>query len=80
MRWAESTSLGSWNTSSVTRRHDSAPGAPLEGLLIASPVQVAGPFDPADRYASLRKLTPVAVIGHSMLVYDLDLVAGAVPR
>ena len=45
---------------------------PTSGLLIASPVWVAGPFDPAGRYAALRTMTPVDVIGDSMLVYDLD--------
>jgi hypothetical protein len=45
---------------------------PSRGLLIASPVWVAGPFDPANRYAALRAMTPVEVIGDSMLVYDLD--------
>jgi hypothetical protein len=49
---------------------------PRGGLLIASPVWVAGPFDPAGRYAALRTLTPVDVIGDSMLVYDLDRAAG----
>jgi hypothetical protein len=44
---------------------------PTRGLLIASPVRVAGPFDRADLYAPLRRLTPIDVIGHSMLVYDL---------
>lgn len=45
---------------------------PSSGLLIASPVWVAGPFDPGGRYAALRTLKPVDVIGDSMLVYDLD--------
>lgn len=45
---------------------------PERGLVIASPVWVAGPYDPANLYAPLRALTPVDVIGHSMLVYDLD--------
>ncbi len=45
---------------------------PPRGLVIASPVWVAGPYDPDGTYASLRTMTPVDVIGHSMLVYDLD--------
>jgi hypothetical protein len=49
---------------------------PESGLLIASPVWVAGPFDPSGRYAALRALTPIEVIGDSMLVFDLDRAAG----
>ena len=45
---------------------------PAHGLIIASPVWVAGPYDPRGRYAALRALQPIDVIGHSMLVYDLD--------
>src|SRR5262249_14888340 len=45
---------------------------PNRGLLIISPIRVAGVYDGQDRYAALRGQQPVAVIGHSMLVYDLD--------
>jgi len=45
---------------------------PAHGLLIASPVWVAGPFDRDDLYAALRTARPIDIIGHSMLVYDLD--------
>jgi len=45
---------------------------PTDGLLIISPVRVAGVYDPQDRYAALRPFAPEARIGHSMLVYDLD--------
>jgi hypothetical protein len=44
---------------------------PEEGLLIASPVWVAGPFDAGDRYAALRNMTPIDTIGGALLVYDL---------
>jgi hypothetical protein len=49
---------------------------PAGGLLIASPVWVAGPFDIGDRYAALRPLRPIDVIGHALLVYDLDPIKG----
>ncbi|HEV8201065.1 MAG TPA: glycosyltransferase family 39 protein [Candidatus Polarisedimenticolia bacterium] len=54
------------------------PRAPLpaDGLLIVSPVWVAGPFDIGDRYKALRGLTPVDVIGHALLVYDLAPLSG----
>jgi hypothetical protein len=45
---------------------------PSRGLVIASPVWVAGPYDPGGAYAPLRQRQPVAIIGHSLLVYDLD--------
>jgi hypothetical protein len=45
---------------------------PRHGLLLICPVWVAGYWDPADSYAFLRPCTPDAVIGHAMLVYDLD--------
>jgi hypothetical protein len=47
---------------------------PDRGLLIASPVWVAGPFDRRDLYAPLRAATPADIIGHSLLVYDLDTI------
>ena len=54
------------------------PHAPLPpgGLLIASPVWVAGPFDSGDRYKALRTAEPLDVIGHALLVYDLDALEG----
>jgi hypothetical protein len=48
--------------------------APKHGLLIISPVWVAGAYGHV-HFAFLRQRTPDAVIGHSMLVYDLDRLA-----
>ncbi|HWB52722.1 MAG TPA: glycosyltransferase family 39 protein [Tepidisphaeraceae bacterium] len=45
---------------------------PRHGLLIICPVWVAGYWDPMDTYGYLRTQNPIAIIGHSMLVYDLD--------
>ena len=45
---------------------------PTSGLLIISPVLIPGNYSPDNRYAALGKITPDAVIGHSMRVYDLD--------
>ncbi len=53
---------------------------PPDGVLIISPIRLAGVYDPQDRYAALRKYDPVAVIGHSMLVYDLDKIRRRNPR
>lgn len=45
---------------------------PKHGLLIICPVWVAGYWDPMDGYGFLRQYRPMDIIGHSMLVYDLD--------
>jgi hypothetical protein len=49
---------------------------PVSGILIISPYWEAGVGDAADRYRLLRPATPIAIIGDSMLVYDLDRVKG----
>lgn len=47
--------------------------APTSGLLIVSPAHVVGLFeDDPERFAFLRDRDPVATIGHSNLVFDLD--------
>jgi hypothetical protein len=45
---------------------------PTRGLLLISPVRLAGVYEPADPYATLRGYEPDAVIGNSILVFDLD--------
>jgi hypothetical protein len=47
---------------------------PKSGLLIISPVWIAGVYDePGENpYAFLQLRQPLAIVGHSMLVYDLD--------
>ena len=52
---------------------------PKHGILIICPVWVAGYWDPGDAYGFLRVYQPMAIIGHSMLVYDLDHL-GKAPR
>jgi hypothetical protein len=52
---------------------------PTSGLLLISPVRLVGVYEERDRYAALRELEPDAVIGHSILVYDLDRLGGAAP-
>jgi hypothetical protein len=52
---------------------------PTGGLLIISPVYEAGLYDPRDAYAELRSREPIAVIGHCMLVYDLDQLGAEQP-
>jgi hypothetical protein len=45
---------------------------PTRGLLIISPVLIAGPYEKQDRFGPLRNMAPADVIGSCMLVYDLD--------
>jgi hypothetical protein len=52
---------------------------PPSGLLIISPVHEAGPYSARDAYAALQPFEPDAVIGHSLLVYDLDRLGGGAP-
>ena len=52
---------------------------PTTGLLIISPVYEAGPYGPPDAYAALQPFEPDAVIGHGLLVYDLDRLGGGAP-
>jgi hypothetical protein len=46
---------------------------PQTGILIISPVWVTGVYDDGNNpYEFLRELEPIDVIGHALLVYDLD--------
>jgi chromate transport protein ChrA len=45
---------------------------PRNGLLVISPVRVVGAYDLYDTFGDLRRVEPVAVIGHCALVYDMD--------
>jgi hypothetical protein len=47
---------------------------PESGLLITSPCWLAGIYNRGGVYARLRDVEPVATIGHSLLVYDLDAI------
>ena len=45
---------------------------PTGGLLLISPVRLAGAYEDSDPYAALRSHDPDDVIGNSILVFDLD--------
>ena len=47
-------------------------GLPSHGILIVSPILVTAQYDPVQRFACLRHIPPKEIIGHSLLVYDLD--------
>jgi hypothetical protein len=48
---------------------------PAKGVLIVSPVFLVGVYEDTDRFQKLWPVEPDAVIGHSLLVYDLDKLA-----
>ncbi len=52
---------------------------PPTGLLIISPVYEAGVYGVPRAYAALQPFEPDAVIGHGLLVYDLDRLGGGAP-
>ena len=52
---------------------------PTDGLLLISPVRLAGAYELGDPYAALRSHEPDAVIGNSILVFDLDRLGRGVP-
>jgi hypothetical protein len=45
---------------------------PDHGILIVSPIRLVGLYYGPERYKHLRDVEPTDVIGHSLLVYDLD--------
>ncbi len=45
------------------------------GLLLISPMCLVNDFDHGNPYSALREQEPIDVIGHSILVFDLDRVA-----
>ena len=52
---------------------------PTNGLLLISPVRLAGVYELADPYAALRAHDPDVVIGNSILVFDLDRIGQGKP-
>ncbi len=52
---------------------------PTDGLLLISPVRLAGAYELADPYAALRAHEADAVIANSILVFDLDRIGRGEP-
>ena len=52
---------------------------PTAGLLLISPVRLAGAYELADPYAAIRAYEADAVIGNSILVFDLDRIGRVSP-
>jgi chromate transport protein ChrA len=50
---------------------------PTTGLLVVSPVRIVGAYDLFDTFGDLRRVKPVAKIGHCVLVYDMDALYAA---
>lgn len=55
---------------------EGAPTLPTRGLIVVSMVSAAGLYETEDWYRALRQYEPSQVIGHSLLVYDLDKLRG----
>jgi hypothetical protein len=47
---------------------------PESGILILSPIRLVGLYHGPERYKHLREVEPTDVIGHALLVYDLDAI------
>ena len=45
---------------------------PTSGLFLISPVRLVGVYENSDAFAALKRYEPDAVIGNSMLVFDMD--------
>jgi hypothetical protein len=45
---------------------------PDHGILVLSPIALTGQYADIDRFWKFRNIRPDQVIGHSLLVYDLD--------
>jgi hypothetical protein len=52
---------------------------PTTGLLLISPVRLAGVYDDNDPFAALRPYEPDAVIGNCILVFNLNRLGGGSP-
>jgi hypothetical protein len=63
---------GNWISRDLTGASQWGNGLPPHGLLAVSPVLVTAQYDPVSRFAVLRNIAPSEMIGHSLLVYDLD--------
>jgi hypothetical protein len=71
-------SIGYYLGDRVDRFGDDDP-PPTSGLLIISPVYEAGLYSAPGAYFALHSCEPDAVIGHSLIVYDLDRLGAGAP-
>lgn len=55
---------------------EGSPTLPTGGFIVVSMVSAMGLYEREDWYRALRQHEPSAVIGHSLLVYDLDKLKG----
>jgi hypothetical protein len=45
---------------------------PTHGMMVLSPIWLTAQYDPARVFESFKGIPPQQVIGHCLLVYDLD--------
>jgi hypothetical protein len=67
---------GSW-ISRTTCPEAANVSVPRHGILVVSPVSITAQFDRSDRFAKFRNIPPEQVVGHCLLVYDLDKLSGS---
>jgi len=75
-RAARADYVGAYYLNGRVRFVDRGKPPPTHGILIISPVWVAGVYDPPGEnpYAFLQSAKPLGTIGGSLLVYDLDII------
>jgi len=60
----------------ISRSHDPSTSEfadlPAHGLFVVSPMMITGQYKPGPIFARFRNIPPNEVIGHALLVYDLD--------
>jgi hypothetical protein len=64
---------GKWLGRTPNEYHNPAQTLPQHGILIVSPILVTGQYKPGPEFTRLRNVAPKELIGHALLVYDLDV-------
>jgi hypothetical protein len=64
--------MGVWVSRTPDPWDQGTSNLPAHGILVVSPVLVTAQYDPGQRFARFRNIPPREIIGHCLLVYDLD--------
>jgi Dolichyl-phosphate-mannose-protein mannosyltransferase len=63
---------GKWISRTPGRPSPEFADLPAHGIFVISPVLITGQYKPGPIFARFRNIPPKEIIGHSLLVYDLD--------
>jgi hypothetical protein len=63
---------GNWLARTKAEVHSPPGTLPEHGVLIVSPLLVTAQYTPSPQFPPLRDIPPKEIIGHALLVYDLD--------